>query len=121
MKEVKTFLQNGPTDDDLKFMKSALAQSDARRYETGFQKAAFIGRILDYNLPANYIEQQNKILQKITKEELKKAASQSIKPEKLNILLVGDRAKILEGVKKLGYEIVELDADGNKVAAKNVF
>ena len=121
MGEVKNYLQNGPTDDDLKFMKSALAQSDARRYETGFQKAAFIGRILDYNLPANYIEQQNKILQKITKEELQKAAQQHIKPEKLNILLVGDKAKILEGVKKLGYEIVELDADGNKVDGKKAF
>lgn len=121
MKEVKTYLQNGPTEEDVQFMKSALAQSDARRYETGFQKAAFIGRILDYNLPANYIEQQNKILQKITKEELQKAAQQNIKPEKLNILLVGDKAKILESVKKLGYEIVELDADGNKVDGKKAF
>jgi zinc protease len=118
MKEVKDYLKNGLTDDELNYMKSAIAQSDARRYETGFQKAAFIGRILDFNLPANYIEQQNKILQKITKEDLQKIGNKYVKPEKLNILLVGDKTKIMEGVKKLGYEIVELDADGNKVDKK---
>jgi zinc protease len=33
----------------------------------------------------------------------------------MNILVVGDKAKILPGLQKLGYEIVELDADGNVV------
>ncbi|HEX7846804.1 MAG TPA: insulinase family protein, partial [Chitinophagaceae bacterium] len=115
MKEMKNFVSNGPTDDDVLFMKSALAQSEARRYETGPQKATFIGRILDYNLPANYTEQQNKILQKITKDELHKIAQQQIKPEKMNILLVGDKQSILEKVKKLGYEVIELDSDGKKI------
>ena len=39
-------------------------------------------------------------------------------PEKMNILLVGDKAKIYDGVKKLGYEVIELDADGKKVEKK---
>jgi len=121
MKDVKNYLQNGPTDEELQFMKSAIAQSDARQYETGFQKAAFIGRILDYNLPANYIDQQNKILKSMTKEQLKETSNRFIQPEKMNILLVGDKAKILDGVKKLGYEVVELDADGKKVGAKKEF
>jgi zinc protease len=29
------------------------------------------------------------------------------------VLLVGDKAKILEGVKKAGYPVIEMDADGN--------
>ena len=32
-------------------MKNAIGQNEALRYETGFQKAMFIRRILDYNLP----------------------------------------------------------------------
>jgi zinc protease len=44
-----------------------------------------------------------------------------LQPQKINILLVGDKEKILEGVKKLGYEIVELDADGNKIEGKKAF
>ena len=99
-------------------MKSAMGQRDALRYETGGQKAAFIARILDYNLPANYVEQQNKILQNMTRAELNKIAAKYYKPEKMNILLVGDKAKILEGVKKLGYDVVELDSDGKPVVKK---
>ena len=37
------------------------------------------------------------------------------------ILLVGDKEKIYESVKKLGYEIVELDTEGNKVETKKAF
>ncbi len=95
-----------------------MGQRDALRYETGGQKAAFIARILDYNLPANYVEQQNKILQNMTRAELNKIAAKYYKPKKMNILLVGDKAKILEGVKKVGYEAVEFDSDGKPVVKK---
>ncbi|MBD0349740.1 MAG: insulinase family protein, partial [Flavisolibacter sp.] len=118
MKEIKNYVANGPTDEELTFMKSAIQQRDALRYETGFQKAAFIRRILDYNLPANYVEMQNKILKSITKDQLKAIAGKYIDPNKLNVLLVGDKATILEGVKKLGYVIVELDTDGKRLDRK---
>ena len=36
----------------------------------------------------------------------------------MNILLVGDKAKTQDGVKKLGYEIIELDSDGKAKAIK---
>jgi zinc protease len=32
----------------------------------------------------------------------------------MNILLVGDKEKILPGLQKFGYMIVELDTDGNR-------
>lgn len=121
MADVKDYLQNGPSAEELQFMKSAIAQSDARKYETGFQKAQFIGRILDYNLPADFIEQQNKILKNITAEEIKRVSNQYIQPQKLNILLVGDKAIIADNIKKLGYDIVELDADGKPVETKKAF
>jgi len=121
MNEINTYLQNGPSADDVAFMKSAIAQSDARKYETGFQKAAFIGRILDYNLPADYIEKQSKILQGMTPEQVRAMAGKYIQPEKLNILLVGDKALIADKVKALGYEVVELDVDGKPIDTKKAF
>ena len=118
MKELKNYSENGITDTELSFMKNSLGQRDALLYETGFQKAGFIGRILDYNLPANYVEQQNRILANLTKKEINAVAKKMLSPDKMNILLVGDKAKILPGVKKLGYEIIELDADGKKIEKK---
>ncbi len=118
MKELNNYRTNGITEAELKFMKNSLGQRDARSYETGFQKAGFIRRILDYNLPANFVDQQNKILAKLTKAEVDAVAKKMLNPEKMNILLVGDKAKILEGVKKLGYDIIELDVDGKPIEKK---
>ncbi len=118
MKELHNYQENGVTEAELTFMKSSLGQRDALRYETGLQKAGFIGRILDYNLPANYVDQQNKILAGFTKQQADASIKKTLNPAKMNILLVGDKAKIYNGVKKLGYEVIELDADGNAVQKK---
>jgi zinc protease len=120
LKEAKEYTTSGIKPEELAFMKSALGQIDALRYETGFQKANFIGRILDYNLPANFTDQQNEILKNITKEEIDAVAKKWLDPSKMNILIVGDKAKIQPGLEKFGYEIVELDADG-KVVEKKAF
>ena len=40
--------------------------------------------------------------------------------DKMNILVVGDKAKILEGLQKLGYEIIELDTDGKPAEKESV-
>jgi len=120
VKEMKEYSEKGITEDELNFMKSAIGQRDALRYETGVQKAGFIGNILDYNLPADYVDQQNNIIKNISKSEIDALAKRWINPDKMNILVVGDKAKILESLQKLGYEIIELDTDG-KPAEKKAF
>jgi zinc protease len=120
VKELNKYSTSGITTDELAFMKSAIGQRDALRYETGLQKAGFIRNILDYNLPANYTEVQQKILKSMTKAQIDALAKKWIDANKLNMLLVGDKAKILPALQKLGYPIVELDMDG-KVIEKKAF
>ncbi|MER3498288.1 MAG: peptidase M16 [Chitinophagaceae bacterium] len=115
---LKEYQQNGIHPEELVFMKSAIGQRDALRFETSQQKAGFIRNILDYNLPTNYTEIQAKILKSITKKEIDALAQKYIDPARLNMLLVGDKAKIIEGLKKLDYPIVELDVDGKPVEKK---
>jgi zinc protease len=114
MNDIKNYAATGITADELTFTKNAIGQRDALQYETGPQKAGFIKRILDYNLPGNFVAQQNKILSAITKKEIDDLSKKWLVADKMNILLVGDKAKILPGLQKSGYEIVELDVDGNK-------
>src|SRR5258705_12308618 len=118
MRQFRNYLENGPTEAEVDFMKTAVGQGDALNYETAFQKAAFIRRILDYNLPPDFVAQQNKILKNMTPAQIKTLANKYLQPDKLNILLVGDKAKILAGLQKLGYPIIELDADGKPLEKK---
>ncbi|MES2328060.1 MAG: pitrilysin family protein [Bacteroidota bacterium] len=115
MKEIKNYAANGVTEDEVAFMKKSIGQSDARNYETGPQKANFVGRILEYNLPGDFVTKQNQILSSITKKDIDAIAKKYLDVNKMNILLVGDKQLILPGLKRLGYEIVELDVDGKEM------
>ncbi|MEO7265541.1 MAG: pitrilysin family protein [Ferruginibacter sp.] len=116
MKDIQHYVDHGIEDKELVFTKNAIGQRDALQYETGPQKAGFIRRILDYNLPGNFVEIQNKQLSAISKDEIDALAKKWLPIGKMNILLVGDKAKILPGLQKLGYEITELDVDGKVIA-----
>ncbi len=115
MKEIRNYAATGVTEDELAFMKKSIGQSDARNYETGIQKANFIGRILEYNLPGDFVSRQSTILNGVTKKDIDAIAKKYLDVNKMNILLVGDKQLILPGLKRLGYEIVELDVDGKEM------
>jgi zinc protease len=115
IKEIKNYVESGVKDAEIAFMRKSIGQSDARNYETSVQKAAFIGRIQQYDLSPDFVAKQNAILNGITATEINGISKKYLDVNKMNILLVGDKQLILPGLKRLGYEIVELDADGNEI------
>jgi zinc protease len=118
MNEMTNYTAKGITQEEIAFMQSSLGQRDALMYETGIQKAGFLDRILEYNLPNNFVDEQNKILASISKADIDKSVKKWMNPEAMNILLVGDKNKIMPGLSKLGYEIIELDVNGNTLPVK---
>ncbi|MGV3530305.1 MAG: M16 family metallopeptidase [Flavisolibacter sp.] len=116
--EFTDYMTNGPKPAEVSFMQKAMAQGEALRYETLRQKAAFISRILEYNLPADFTQKQQQILKQTTAKDMRRMAAKYMNPGKMNIMLVADKAKVLEKLKPFGYEIIELDADGNLVNKK---
>ena len=85
------------------------------KYETPSQKANFLRRIIVYNLDKNFVDKQNEILKNISKEELNELAKKNLPLEKMAIIVVGDKKSIKPGLDKLGYEVIELDKEGNKI------
>jgi zinc protease len=116
MKEIKKYAESGITNDELSFTKNSMGQSEALKYETAMQKAGFIKRILDYNLEKDFTDKQNQILKSITKQEIDALAKKQLPYTKMNVLVVGDKATVWDGLMKLGYEVIELDVDGNVIS-----
>ena len=115
MKEIKNYATNGITPEELQFVKNSIGQQDALKYETNMQKSSFIKRILDYNLSKDFVDKQQEILKALTKQEIDALAKKHLPFNNMVIVVVGNKAKYLERVKKLGYDVVELDADGNQL------
>ncbi|MEQ9405332.1 MAG: pitrilysin family protein [Cyclobacteriaceae bacterium] len=115
MSEITAYRDRGITQEELAFMKNSIGQRDARNYEAPWQKTGFLGRIVHYDLDKNFVEEQNKIINSITKSELDGLAKKYLPAEKMNILVVGDKATVKPGLERLGYEIIELDAKGNVI------
>ncbi len=111
---MEEYRKSGVKEEELSFTKSSMTQSEARKYETGFQKATFLDRIQTYNLPKDFSEQQNKMLNQLSIADINGLATQYLPEQsRLVVVLVGDKAKLLDRIKAKGYEVVELDKSGN--------
>ncbi len=117
MGELKKYADSGIKDDELSFAKNAMAQADALKYESPFQKLGFVKRILDYDLPKDYVKQQADILKNITKDDINARAKKYLPYNNMAILVVGDKATNFDKVKALGYDVTELDLNGNEIKA----
>ena len=116
VKEITNYGKSGITDQELAFVKSSLGQTDALKYETSLQKAFFLGRIIDYDLPKNFVEQQSGILKNITKAEIDAIAKKRLPVNNMIITVVGNKELVKPGLARLGYDVIELDKEGDPVS-----
>ena len=107
--------RDGISEDDLKFTKDALIKSNARRFETLGALLGMLNDIAEYNLPFDYIKNQEEIIKNMTPEEHKALGQKYLQQDKMIYVIVGDAATQLEKLKDLGLgDPVLIDADGNK-------
>jgi len=111
IQEMRNYIEKGISIDELNFLKNAIGQSEARKYETMFQKAGFLANMLKYQLGSKYTEEQNNLLKKMNAADIKKLAENYLHPEGMHIVLAGDLEKIKPGLEKMGYKVVEMNAD----------
>jgi zinc protease len=113
--EIRRYAESGISESELSFTRKSIGQSDARSYETPGQKLGFLAQILEYDLDESFVDQQNEILEAIDKDELDALARKHLVMEDMIIVVVGDKQSILEGLEGLGYEIVEMDENGQLI------
>jgi zinc protease len=117
MKELKD-IRGGrpPSDDELAQAKASLVQSLPASFESVAGLNGNIATIYLQGLPEDYYQQFARAVNAVTKEDFVRVARQYIDPDKLSIVIVGDRAKIEGPLSALKIApIVRLDLDGNPV------
>jgi zinc protease len=115
VKEIKGYYADGATEEEVAFTQNSLGQSDARAYETPRQKLSFLSRMATYGLKADHVDEQADILAGMTKADFDALAKTHLNLDDMIMIVVGDKAKVYDEVAALGYNMVEIDADGNPI------
>ncbi|WP_375751352.1 M16 family metallopeptidase [Vibrio sp. HN007] len=109
MKEMDNYAKNGMTDEEMAFMRLAVGQQDALKYETPGKKAQLLQNILVYSLDDDYIEQRYQLLESVGKEELDAISSNWFNPKDYQIIVVGDAESLLPQLKELNIPVEQLE------------
>ncbi|MCW8334409.1 M16 family metallopeptidase [Vibrio paucivorans] len=109
--EMAQFAQEGLTDEEVDFMRLAVGQQDALKYETPSQKASLLSSILTYNLDEDYLRQRNRIVDTVSKSTLDKLASKWFNPNDYQIIVVGDAKSLKPQLEKLDIPVQELEIE----------
>ncbi len=113
--EIGEFHESGPTEEEIAFTKAAIGQSEARRYETPFQKLNILARMDTYEVGTDHIEAQKRILEAFTQADSAALAAEHLDLDDMLVVIVGDRETQMERLETLGLPIVEVDEDGNPI------
>ncbi|SEA63731.1 M16 family metallopeptidase [Pedobacter hartonius] len=114
VKIIQNYAENGITNEELLFTKNSIGQSDALRFETNGQKASFLYRIQTYGLKPGFITKQSRVLKELTKTEVEGFARKYLNTDQMTMVIVGDKDQFGPSLLKAGFDLVELDNDGNK-------
>ena len=75
-------------------------------------KAAFLRRLVAYDLPSDYKQTQKSIIRGIAKPELDKVASRLLNTQDLQIIIVGDKRALQPQLEALAMPVHDITFAG---------
>jgi len=107
-KEEITDYKNGVSQEDLDFTKNAMIKSNARRFETQFSLLGMLQEMSTYNLPADYIAEEEAFISAMTLEQHKQLANKYLDETKMAYVVIGDAATQFSQFKDMDFDEVKL-------------
>lgn len=107
--------QRPVTDDELAFARERIILGFPGRFETTFGVAEQVGNLVAADLPDDEFARYQPAVEALTRDDVDRVARQYITPDRMTVLIVGDRGKVEQALKGLSWvkQIHHLDAEGN--------
>ena len=115
IKEFQAIVADKPvTQEEYDRNKDNVVMQLPGRWETTGSVCFSLLTISKYGLPLDYYKSYDKNVRNLSLLELRNLSDQILVHGKLNWFIVGDKNKIMDSIKSMGFsEIVLVDADGN--------
>jgi len=101
------------SDEELKIAKSLYNGSFALGLEDPARTATFASTILINDLPADFYKTYLQRVNAVTADDILRVSQKYMNYAGARVVVVGNAAKILDGIKKLGYPVKQFDAYAN--------
>lgn len=85
------------------------------QWETNGAVMGSLNNTIKYGLSDNYYQTYGDKVHNLKLNDVRELSKKIIRPSDLSYFVVGDKEKILPGLKELGLEIILVDADGNPI------
>ena len=106
------------TQAELDQVKAQQTLSLSGSWETNSAILGSLSQIVQYSLPDDFWTTYAGKVRALTTDEVNAAAKAIVDPRRCVWIVVGDRAKIEQGVREAGIgDVIVIDADGNKLGA----
>ena len=99
--EMEKYRKNIP-QEYIDFTKSSLLKNNALRFETLGNLLSMLNTMTSYNLPDDYIKQEEKFIKSLTIEKQLELVNKYIDPSKMYYVVVGDAKTQLDDLEKVG-------------------
>jgi zinc protease len=104
MEEIAAIRDARPaTAEEIRTAKAALTQGYARNFETAQQVARGVAQLALFGLPDDYFEQFVPRVNAVTAEDVLRVAREYLDPERMAIVIVGDRDVVETDLAALPY------------------
>lgn len=115
-KELTAIINDKPitTEEFNRVQKNMILQLPGM-WETNSSVSGSLAEKVTFNLNDDYFKTYDAKVRKLTRDELQQLSTQVVKPDLVNWFVVGDKSKIYDSLKEIGYEIIEVDPDGNLI------
>jgi zinc protease len=100
--EMEKYRENMP-QEYIDFTKDALIKSNALKFETIGDLLVMLDYMTSFNLPVDYVKQEEAYLQSLTPEKQLEMAKKYIDPSKMYYVVVGDAKTQLKDLEKVGF------------------
>lgn len=116
--EIATIREREVAADELELAGSYLAGVFPIRYETTEAVASALAALVVYGLPADYFDGYRDRVRGVTVADLKRAAERHLRPEALQLTVVGDTTAVRAPLEKMAFgPIISYGRDGSPVGA----
>jgi predicted Zn-dependent peptidase len=111
------------TQAELEAAKQSIIRGFPRSFETPGQIANRLETVVTYDLPDTYFNTYIERIERVTLEDINRVARQHLRPDRLAVVVVGDRQAIEQGLRSLedlGERITFVDTEGRPAGARSV-